>query len=149
MLIGDGFQDEMVTAEQVVLEIGPRSGAAPGHLSQGRTQRVPDGRLIWPQYLHTVSAKHSSAMGAGACSRENHLGAYSSQCRLNRTYPRSADPGIGPKHPAQAQVHDQCLRSNKRNFAITIGKCALCEGNGRRWGTSTACTWGKYSGPTS
>ena len=54
---------------------GPRSVSAPGRLSQGRTQRVPDGRPIWPQCSHTVSAKHSSAMGAGACSRENHLGA--------------------------------------------------------------------------
>ena len=54
---------------------GLRSDATPGRLSQGRTQRVTDGRPIWPQCSHTVSAKHSSAMGAGACSRENNLSA--------------------------------------------------------------------------
>jgi len=51
--------------------IGPpglHSGATPGHLSQGRTQRILDGHPIWPQYSHTVSVKQSSAMGAGRVS---------------------------------------------------------------------------------
>ena len=72
---------------------GPRSVAAPGRLSQGRTQRVPDGRPIWPQYSHTVSAKHSSAMGAGACSRENNLGASCrDECSIVRTPGHSSRP---------------------------------------------------------
>ena len=66
---------DQISPHSAVGHPGPRSVAAPGRLSQGRTQRVPDGRPIWPQCSHTVSAKHSSAMGAGACSRENNLSA--------------------------------------------------------------------------
>jgi len=76
---------------------GPRSVAAPGRLSQGRTQRVPDGRPIWPQCLHTVSAKYSSAMGARACSRENNLSAsHYDEAQLYVSL--VTVPGLTPKH---------------------------------------------------
>ena len=44
---------------------GPRYVAAPVHLSQGQTQRVPVGRLIWPQcYMHTDIELYNAVLSA-------------------------------------------------------------------------------------
>ena len=91
---------------------GPRSGAAPGRLSQGRTQRVPDGHPIRPQYSHTVSAKHSSAMGAGACSRENNLSA-SHHDEAQSYVPPENIPGLTPKHAGSGLSTRSMHRSNE------------------------------------
>ena len=91
---------------------GPRSVSAPGRLSQGRTQRVPDGRPIWPQCSHTVSAKHSSAMGAGACSRENNLSA-SHHDEAQSYVPPENIPGLTPKHAGSGLSTRSMHRSNE------------------------------------
>ena len=92
---------------------GPRSVSAPGRLSQGRTQRVPDGRPIWPQCSHTVSAKHSSAMGAGACSRENNLSA-SHHDEAQSYVPPENIPGLTPKHAGSGLSTRSMHRSNEK-----------------------------------